>query len=101
MDFFRSLNEVRKNSGQLDRWENQQRDKDAQRKAYQKKHAPTPEEIEKAKQLGETLINVIDVMDDHSESVAENVETAIEGISNIAGFSRRRRCRLPCVELRD
>lgn len=84
MDFFRSLNEVRKNSGQLDRWENRQRDKDAQRKAYQKKHAPTPEEIEKAKQLGETLINVIDVMDDHSESVAENVETATEGISNIA-----------------
>ncbi|MCM1010503.1 MAG: hypothetical protein NC390_06475 [Fusobacterium sp.] len=84
MDFFRSLNEVRRNSGQLDRWENQQRDKDAQRKAYQAKHAPTPEEIERAKELGETLINVIDVMDDHSESVAENVETATEGISNIA-----------------
>lgn len=83
MDFFRSLNEVRKNSSQLDRWENQQRDKDAQRKAYQAKHAPTPDEIERAKELGETLINVIDVMDDHSESVAENVETATAGISTL------------------
>lgn len=81
MDFFKSLNEVRKNSNQLDRWENQQRDKDAQRKAYQAKHAPTPEELERAKDLGETLINVIDVMDDHSESVAENVETVAEPIS--------------------
>ncbi len=54
MDFFRSLNEVRKNSSQLDRWEQQQRDKDAQRKAYQAKHAPTPDEIERAKELGET-----------------------------------------------
>lgn len=83
MDFFRSLNEVRKNSSQLDRWEQQQRDKDAQRKAYQAKHAPTPDEIERAKELGETLINVIDVMDDHSESVAENVETATAGISTL------------------
>lgn len=83
MDFFGSLNEVRKNSNQLNAWENQQRDKDAQRKAYQAKHAPTPEEIERAKQLGETLINVIDVMDDHSESVAENVETATAGISTL------------------
>lgn len=84
MDFFRSLNEVRKNSSQLDRWEQQQRDKDAQRKAYQAKHAPTPEEIEKAKELGDTLINVIDVMDDHSESVAENVETIAEPISTVS-----------------
>ncbi len=83
MDFFGSLNQVRKNSSQLDRWEQQQRDKDAQRKAYQAKHAPTPDEIERAKELGETLINVIDVMDDHSESVAENVETATAGISTL------------------
>ena len=45
MDFFSSLNEVRKNSSQLDRWEQQQRDKDAQRKAYQAKHAPTSDEV--------------------------------------------------------
>lgn len=83
MDFFSSLNQVRKNSSQLDAWEKQQRDKDAQRKAYQEKHAPTQEELEHAKELGDTLINVIDVMDDHSESVAENVETATAGISTI------------------
>ena len=84
MDFFSSLNEVRKNSSQLDRWEQQQRDKDAQRKAYQAKHAPTSDEVQRAKDLGETLINVIDTMDDHSESVAENVETIAEPISTVS-----------------
>ncbi len=83
MDFFSSLNQVRKNSGQLSAWEQQQRDKDAQRKAYQAKHAPNPEEVEKAKELGETLINAIDVMDDHSESVAENVEMAVDPLSSL------------------
>ncbi len=84
MDFFNSLNEVRKNSSQLDRWEQQQRDKDAQRKAYQAKHAPTSDEVKRAQELGETLINVIDTMDDHSESVAENVETIAEPISTVS-----------------
>ena len=84
MDFFSSLNEVRKNSSQLDRWEQQQQDKDAQRKAYQAKHAPTSDEVQRAKDLGETLINVIDTMDDHSESVAENVETIAEPISTVS-----------------
>ncbi len=83
MDFFSSLNQVRKNSGQLDRWEQQQRDKDAQRKAYQAKHAPNKEEVEQAKELGETLMNVIDVMDDHSESIAENIETVTSPISTL------------------
>lgn len=84
MDFFGSLNELRKNSGQLNAWEQKQRDKDAQRKAYIEKHAPSQAEIESAKELGENLINVIDIMDDHSESVAENVETATAGVSNLA-----------------
>lgn len=83
MDFFSSLNQVRKHSGQLDAWEKQQRDKDAQRNAYLEKHAPTEEELQHAKELGDTLINAIDVMDDHSESVAENVETATADISTL------------------
>ena len=83
MDFFSSLNEVRKNSGQLNAWEKQQRDKDAQRKAYQEKHAPTAEELKQAEELGETVLNVIDTMDDHSETVAENVETVMSPFSSL------------------
>lgn len=83
MDFFSSLNEVRKNSGSLKAWEQQQRDKDAQRKAYQEKHAPTAEELKQAEELGETVLNVIDTMDDHSETVAENVETVMSPFSTL------------------
>ena len=83
MDFFSSLNEVRKNSNQLSAWEKQQRDKDAQRKAYQEKHAPTAEELKQAEELGETVLNVIDTMDDHSETVAENVETVMSPFSTL------------------
>lgn len=83
MDFFSSLNEVRKNSNQLNAWEKQQRDKDAQRKAYQEKHAPTAEELKQAEELGETVLNVIDTMDDHSETVAENVETVMSPFSTL------------------
>ena len=83
MDFFKSLNEVRKNSGTLSTWEQQQRDKDAKRKAYQEAHNPSATELERAKNMGETLINAIDVMDNHSESVAQNVETATEQLGSL------------------
>lgn len=83
MDFFKSLNEVRKNSNQLNAWEQQQKDKDAKRKAYQDVHAPSEVELERAKNLGETLINAIDVMDNHSESIAQNIETATEQLGSL------------------
>ena len=76
MDFFNSLSEVVKNNKNFNRWEQEQRDNEAQRKELYNRRNYTPEEIEAAKQLGERIIDVVDIMDNHSENVAENVETA-------------------------
>ena len=83
MDFFQSLNSVITNRKTLDEWETKQHDKEEKRRAYQKVHEPTTEEVEHAKNLGETLINAIDIMDNHSESIAENVETATEKLGTL------------------
>ena len=43
--------------------------------------------VKKAKEYGNTIIDVVDVMDNHSENVAENVETAIDPLSSLATFA--------------
>ena len=78
MDFFNSLSEVAKNRKNFKIWEQDQRDKQAQREELRKRNQYTDVEISEAKQLGERIIDVVDIMDNHSENVAENVETAVQ-----------------------
>ena len=84
MDFINSLNEVRKNRNNFKKWEQDKKNEVAQRDELQNRKQPTEEELAKAKALGENIINVIDIMDNHSESVAENVETATQPIAAFA-----------------
>ena len=84
MDFFNSLSQVTKNRSNFKKWEDNQRNENAQREELAKKRQHTPEELQKAKELGGTIVDVIDVMDNHSENVAENVETAVDPLSQIA-----------------
>lgn len=84
MDFFNSLSQVTKNRSNFKKWEDNQRNENAQREELAKKRQHTPEELQKAKELGTTIVDVIDVMDNHSENVAENVETAVDPLSQLA-----------------
>ena len=84
MDFFNSLSQVAKNRSNFKKWEDNQRNENAQREELAKKRQHTPEELQKAKEFGGTIVDVIDVMDNHSENVAENVETAVDPLSQIA-----------------
>lgn len=84
MDFFNSLSQVTKNRSNFKKWEDNQRNENAQREELAKKRQHTPEELQKAKEYGNTIIDVIDVMDNHSENVAENVETAVDPLSQLA-----------------
>lgn len=84
MDFFNSLSQVTKNRSNFKKWEDNQRNENAQREELAKRRQHTPEELQKAKELGTTIVDVIDVMDNHSENVAENVETAVDPLSQIA-----------------
>ena len=84
MDFFNSLSQVAKNRNNFKQWENNQHNEETQREELAKRRQYTPAELQKAKEFGETIIDVVDVMDNHSENVAENVETAVDPLSSIA-----------------
>lgn len=84
MDFFNSLSQVAQNGENFKKWEQEQRDNEAQRKALYERRNYSPEEIESAKQFGERIIDVVDIMDNHSENVAENVETAVSPVVSLA-----------------
>lgn len=83
MDFFNALNEVAKNRSNFKKWEDHQRDVDSQRQELHNRRKPSPEEIKAAQELGNRIIDVVDIMDNHSENVAENVETAVDPLSSI------------------
>ena len=84
MDFFNSLSQVAQNGENFKKWEQEQRDNEAQRQALYNSRKYSPEEIEAAKQFGERIIDVVDIMDNHSENVAENVETAVSPVVSLA-----------------
>ena len=78
MDFFNSLSQIAKNKDNFKKWEENQKDELAKRDALYNSRQYSDEEIAAAKALGENIIDVVDIMDNHSESVAENVETATQ-----------------------
>ena len=86
MDFFNSLAQIAKNKDNFKKWEADQQNEQARREELYKRRQYSDEEIAKAKALGENIIDVIDIMDNHSESVAENVETATQPLIATAPF---------------
>ncbi|MDR1168118.1 MAG: hypothetical protein LBK53_04400 [Heliobacteriaceae bacterium] len=87
MGFFNSLSEIAKNRSNFRKWEEEQRDNRAQREALYQKRPHSDAEIKHAQQLGTTIIDVVDIMDNHSESIAENVETATAPLSSFATYA--------------
>lgn len=75
MGFFNSIANVYKNQGNFKTWEKAGEDKDAKREELNKRNPKTQAELEKARKEGKVIVDVIDIMDTHSEDVAENVET--------------------------
>lgn len=84
MDFFNSLSQIAKNKNNFNKWEENQKQEQAKREALYQKRQYSDEELANAKALGKNIIDVVDIMDNHSESVAENVETAVQPI--VAGI---------------
>lgn len=87
MGFFNSLYQIGKNNNNFKVWEQDQRDTAAKREELYKRKQHSEDEIEKAKELGKTIIDIVDIMDNHSENVAENVETATAPVVAIAPFA--------------
>lgn len=86
MGIFNTISEISKNKSNFKRWEEAQRLEEAKREELYQNKQHSEEEIAEAQSTGKTIINAIDVMDNHSESVAENIETATEPIVFLAPF---------------
>ena len=89
MGILNTLSEIAKNKSKFDQYEETQNDTKLQRDELNRRREHTQQEIKAAKELGETIIDVVDIMDQHSEDIAENVETVTEpliGLSPILGF---------------
>lgn len=76
MNITSALSEISKNSSNFKQWEIEQDNTDSKREELGRRKPSTPQELKNAKALGETIIDVVDIMDQHSEDIAENVETA-------------------------
>lgn len=76
MNIINSLSQIAKNSSNFQKWEAEHDSIDSKREELNKKHPPTAEELKKAKDLGKTIIDVVSIMDQHSEDIAQNVEMA-------------------------
>lgn len=76
MDILNSLVEIHRNRSNFKKLEQEQNILDAKREELYKQKHPSEKELADAKNLGNTIMDVVDIMDQHSEDVAENVETA-------------------------
>jgi len=84
MGFLSSLSEIHKNKNQFKEWEQNNSDKDKQRQILAQNNPPKPDEFSKSQAKGKVIMNVIDIMDTHSEDIAENTETAVMPFAALA-----------------
>ena len=76
MGFFNSLGQVMSNGKNFKEWEKEQQNNTEKRKVLAQKNPKTQEELENAKKQGQVIMDIVDIMDAHSEDVAEKTETA-------------------------
>ena len=86
MGIFHTLSEIAKNNDKFKKYEQEQRDNDVQREELNRRREHKQQEIKAAQDLGKTIIDVVDIMDQHSEDIAENVETVTEPIVGLSPF---------------
>lgn len=75
MDLISALGEINNNSSNFKRWENEQENIKAKREQLAKKSPPAKEELKAAARRGDVILNVTDLIDQHSEDIAESIET--------------------------
>ena len=72
MEFFDTIRQVKTNWNPYKKWELEQQKKEKQNEELIKKYPPTPEELKHAKQYGRTIVDVINIMDQHSIDKSED-----------------------------
>ncbi len=83
MGFLNALGQIRSNKKNFKKWEQENADKNAQREALAKKNIVSKEDIKKSASQGKVIMDVVDIMDTHSEEVSENIEQAIMPVAQL------------------
>lgn len=83
MGFFGVMADIGRNKENFKKWEQQERDNDAKRKALYERGVGK-ERIEEAKKRGDVIIDVITQMDQHSENMSEDIEQVTEPLSALS-----------------
>ena len=80
MEFFDTIRQVRTNWKPYQIWEFEQQKKEEQNAGLREKYPSTSQEIQHAKQYGKTIVNTINIMDQHSIDKSEDVSVVIGNI---------------------
>ena len=72
MGFFSAIGQVVSNQKNFRQWEKDDSDKQKQREELFRKKNLDQAELQQAANKGKVIMDVIDIMDTHSEEVAEN-----------------------------
>lgn len=79
MEFFDTIRQVRTNWEPYKKWEIEQQKKEKQTEELRKKYPHTKKELEEAEQYGRTLVDVINIMDQHSIDKSEDAMVVVNG----------------------
>ena len=60
--------EISKNQNNIQRWEQEKADEDAQRQAYFAQNPPSDKQKAEAKELGRVIVDTVEFMDEKSEN---------------------------------
>lgn len=82
MQIFQNYNNYKKFEGEYKNWQNQKDLDNAKKAAYLKQNPVSEEEKQKATQKGQTILRAVDIMDEYSQSKAEDAEVVTEQVGN-------------------
>ena len=91
MGIIENYKEYRKNKPQYKDWADKRAQEEAKRINYLKKNNITPDKFESDIKRAKTVLNAVDVMDEYSQSRAEEMEMTIQttkdGIVQLASYA--------------
>ena len=82
MGILQNYREYRENKPQYKKWEKQRETEEAKRIDYLKKNNITPDKYKADIERAKTILNAVDVMDEFSQSRAEEMEMTVKAAQN-------------------
>lgn len=83
VEFLDTVSQIRANWQPYKKWEHEQACKNKQSEILRQKYPPTKEETEHGKEYGRTIVNAINIMDQHSIDKAEDASFVVKNATSM------------------